>query len=199
VSGYCLQGIGCRFGEVIHDGTKFLYLTPGCMTLASEVRLLIDHQGKSIATTDNRLAVHVGEKSLAFRYFIPERLAESFEDYSGDLETYIGVSCGFSKTKSELMTIDGAQIEVVTEATLNEISLTNEEPAVKTTFARVVNADSCGDLASDCERFELVGSFIGVHRKFKASENGGKVKYSNVTSPYNRAANNFERKLRDLM
>ena len=190
-----LQGVGCRFGEVIYDGTKFLYLEPGCMTLGSKVRLLIDHEGQSLATTDNRLEVHVDEKCLAFRYWIPESWTSEFKDWADDFDTYLGVSCGFSITESKLMTTEEAQIEVVTSATLNEVSIISKEPAVKTTFARVVSADSCSDLSGDCERLQLIGRYIGLHREAKASENGGKVKYSHATSDYQRAANNFERVL----
>src|SRR6266852_7098661 len=98
-----LQGIACRFGEVIDDGTKLIYLKPGCLTEADEVKLLIDHRGKGLATTDDRLEVHVGQKSLAFRYSIPESWNEQFEDMADELNTYLPVSVGFTITKSELM------------------------------------------------------------------------------------------------
>ncbi len=72
MSDIVLQGIACRFGEVIDDGTKLLYLKPGCMTASSEVRLLFDHKGKGLATTDDALQIYIGEKSLSFRYSIPD-------------------------------------------------------------------------------------------------------------------------------
>ncbi len=158
-----LQGIACRFGEVIDDGTKLLYLKPGCLTEAAEVRLLIDHKGNSLATTDDALQIHISEKFLAFRYSIPESWSEQFKDLADDLDTYLPVSCGFAITKSELMTVDGTQIKVVTEATLNEISIISSAPAVKATFARIVGADSCNDLADDSERLELIGRYISLH------------------------------------
>ncbi len=96
------------------------------------------------------------------------------------------------------MTIDGAQIKVVTEATLNELSLISETPAVKATYARVVSADRCGTLVDDSERLELIGRYINLHRKARASDNDGIVKYAHATSPYDRAADRFEKALRDL-
>src|SRR5229473_1479738 len=146
-----LQGLGCKFGEIIDSGNELLYLRPGCLTEADEVKLLIDHRGNGLASTADALQIHIGEKSLAFRYSIPESWSEQFKDIADDVNTYLPVSCGFAITKSELMTIDGAQIKVVTEATLNEISIISSAPAVKATFARIVGADSCNDLADDSE------------------------------------------------
>jgi hypothetical protein len=199
LSDVVLQGVACRFGEVIDDGTKLLYLRPGCFTEHANVKLLFDHKGNSLASTDNRLEVHVGQESLVFRFHIPESWTEQFKNQADDLDTYLPVSCGFSITKSELIAVDGAQIKVVTEATLNEISLISEEPAVKATFARVVGADSCNDLADDCERMELIGRYISLHRKAKASENGGVVRYAHATSPSDRAADRFTKALSKLL
>ncbi len=194
-----LQGIACRFGEIIDDGTKLIFLPPGCMTLSDEVKLLIDHRGKGLASTADALEIHIGEKSLAFRYSIPESWTEQFKDIADDVNTYLPVSCGFAITKSELMTIDGAQIKVVTEATLNELSLISETPAVKSTYARVVSADTCGTLADDSERLELIGRYVTLHRKARASENGGVVQYSHATTPYDRASDHFTKALAALL
>ncbi len=194
-----LQGIACRFGEVIDDGTKLLYLKPGCLTEADEVKLLIDHRGKGLASTADALEIHISEKFLAFRYSIPESWSEKFADSADDLETYVAVSCGFSIAKSELMTIEGVTVKVITEATLNEISLVSEVPAVKTTFARFVSADSCNDLADDCGRMELVGRYISLHRAAKAADNNGIVRYGHATSPYNRAGDRFTKALAALL
>jgi phage head maturation protease len=197
VSDIVLQGIACRFGEVIDDGTKLIYLKPGCLTEADEVKLLIDHRGKGLASTADALEIHISEKILAFRYSIPDSWSEKFADSADDLETYVAVSCGFSIAKSELMTIDGTQIKVITEATLNEISIISSAPAVKTTFARVVSAETCGPLADDCERMELIGRYISLHRK--ATANGGDVQYAHATSPSDRAADRFTRALAALL
>jgi len=98
-----------------------------------------------------------------------------------------------------LMTVDGTQIKVVTEATLNEISIISSAPAVKATFARIVGADSCNDLADDSERLELIGRYISLHRKAKASENDGLIKYAHATSPSDRAADRFTKALAALL
>ena len=192
-----LQGLGCKFGEIIDSGNELLYLRPGCLTEADEVKLLIDHRGKGLATTDDALQIYIGEKSLSFRYSIPDSWSEKFSESSDDLESYIPVSVGFSIDKSELMTIEGVAVKVITEATLNEVSLVSEEPAVKSTYARVVSADTCGTLADDSERLELIGRYISLHRKANASD--GLIKYAHATSPYDRAADLFTRALKALL
>jgi phage head maturation protease len=194
-----LQGIACRFGEVIDDGTKLLYLKPGCLTEAAEVKLLIDHRGKGLATTDDALQIHIGEKFLAFRYSIPDSWSEKFSESADDVDCYVPVSVGFSVDKSEMMTIEGVAVKVITEATLNEISITSSAPAVKTTYARVMSAETCGTLVDDSERLELIGRYINIHRKAKAAENGGVVEYAHATSPYDRASDLFTKALAALL
>src|ERR1700737_2549440 len=101
-----LQGIASRFGEIIDDGTKLIYMEPGCMTLSDPAELLIDHKGDSLASTDDALRIHVGEKSLAFRFFIPESWTEQFKDAVNDFNTYLAVSVGMTITESKTMTVD---------------------------------------------------------------------------------------------
>jgi hypothetical protein len=98
------------------------------------------------------------------------------------------------------MTIDGEQVKVIVKATLNEISVLSREPAIKSTYGRVVSLETCDDLEDeyDSGRLQLVGQFVSLHRNMKAFENGGEIRYSHATSPYERAADRFERALKNL-
>jgi hypothetical protein len=197
---FALEGIATRFGEIIDSGNELLFLKPGSLTLADEVRLLIDHdKGNGLASTDDLLEVHVGEKLLAFRFHIPYSRAEEFKDQADCFETYLPVSMGMTITESETMTIDGVQVKVISAATLNEVSIISSEPAVKTSYARVVSADTCEGLADVSDRFELIGRFINIHRKASAPDNGGVVRYANATSASDIAANRFTKALAALL
>jgi hypothetical protein len=81
---YYLQGIASVFGECISDGNKILFLKTGVFDEAMEteaVSLFLDHDKKKcLATTDNRLEVYAGAKSLAFRYAIPDSWGVDISD-----------------------------------------------------------------------------------------------------------------------
>jgi phage head maturation protease len=183
-----LQGIALRFDEIIDDGTKLLFLKSGCIAEPDNVSLMYDHDGKPWGA--DGLEIYVGEKSVAFRFAIPDSWSEQFKDQAGDVETYLAVSAGFTITKSESVTIDRVPVTVVSAATLREISLVSKDPAIKTTYARIVDSETCGDLETDYKsgRFELVGKVISLHRRAKANENDGIVQYNHATTPYDKAA-----------
>jgi phage head maturation protease len=201
---YVIQGIACEFGKCFSDGREIIYLKSGCFDSCSEadIRLLLDHKGKSLGTTADRLEIHIGKEAMAFRYTIPDSSWNTtFSEPADDLNTYVPVSIGCNPTKTETITIDGVQVKVIVEATLNEISLLSQEPANKSTYGRVVSSETTGSLDDDYDagRLELVGRYVNLHRAHKASENNGIVQYTHASSPYERAAANFERKLQTLM
>jgi phage head maturation protease len=202
VSGYVFQGVACEFDKFFFNGDDVWYIKSGAFdsTSDNEVKLMLNHEGKSLASTDNRLQVHIGDDAIAFRYFIPDSWgSKGFGEVSDDYESYVPISIGFSATKTKTTTIDGVPVTIVVEATLNEISVLDKEPAVKTTYARVASLDTCGELEEDYQRIKLVGRVVSLHRAQKATENGGKVNYSHATSSYDRAANGFTRALKALI
>jgi hypothetical protein len=97
------------------------------------------------------------------------------------------------------VTIDGVQVSCVTKATLEEVSILKGSPAVDMTYARVVDLDKCSTLEADYPVIQLTARYVMMHRKVQARENGDVVSYKHTTSPYDRAANNFENALRRLM
>jgi hypothetical protein len=101
-------------------------------------------------------------------------------------------------TKTETITCEGVPVKVILEAKLNEVSLIDKDPAIDTTYARVVSADSCNSLEDDYARILTVGRVIALHRKIMAIENGGKVDYKHVASSYDVAANRLVRAIRAL-
>jgi phage head maturation protease len=196
-----LQGVATEFEKFFFNGDEIWYLKAGCFGSLSdsEVKLMFDHDGKSIATTNNRLQVHVGNEALIFRLAIPDSFSEPLLDQTDEFESYIPVSVGFTATKTETMMIEGVPVKIVVEATLNEISVLSKEPAVKTTYARIASEETCGSLEKDYERIRLVGRFVSLHRAQKATENEGKVEYKNTLSPYDAAGNRFVRALNALI
>jgi hypothetical protein len=197
VSDLVLQGIACRFRQIIDTGNGLIFINPGALTSAAEVKLLLDHEGKPLASTNDRLEIHIGDKSLAFRYSIPDSWSEEFESKSDDFETYLPVSIGMTINKSEMLAIDGTTVKLISSATLNEISILQNDPAVKSAHARVVSVQRCGDLEDDCDLMEMTGRFISLHRKANAVD--GVVRYAHVTSDYDRAADRFARALKALI
>ena len=198
---YVLQGEACEFGKCFAHGDDVLYLKSGCFDAESDndVRLLINHGGKSLATTADRLQIHAGADALIFRFVIPDSFSKQFAELADDFETYTSASVGFKFDKFETLTIDGMGVKVITSATLREISLLDKEPAIKTTYARFVSDESCCSLEEDYERIRLVGRVVALQRAQKASENGGKVEWMHVTSAMDRAANRFTRALNALV
>jgi HK97 family phage prohead protease len=207
VSEFYLQGIATKNGECFFDKDgDILFLNYGCFDASirseTEVKLLLDHDAKIClgTTTNDRLEVHAGSKGVAFRYSIPDSWSADFSDLADDFNSYLAVSIGFKDGNAELITVDGVKVTSVVEARLFEISILSKPPAIHSTYARVVSAETCGPLKHDYEsgRLELIGKYIGIHRTFKATENGGVLKYNHTSSPYDRAALNFERTLKNL-
>jgi phage head maturation protease len=198
---YAVQGIFCELNKCFAHGNEVLYLKPGVFDSCVEgnVRLLIDHEGKSLATTADRLELCLGDDVLTFRAVLPDSWSGSKEltDVAGDVETYLAVSCGFKYNAYETVTIDGAEVKVISNATLTEISLVSA-PAVESTYARVVSMDDCNSLEEDQDLIKLTGRVVTLHRKAKALEAGGQIKYSHATTPSDRAANRFTRALKAL-
>ena len=201
-----LQGIATSFDRPFVQGGKVLMMKSGCVDASlrsdTSVRLLLDHDEKHcLATSDDRLELYAGTRGLAFRYRLPDRASEfKFSEIADDMESYAPVSIGYTATKKDNYIIDGVTVTCVVEAKLCELSILSRPPAVHATYARVVSLDSCGSLKNDYEtgRLELVGKVISLHRDFKASENGGVIKYSHFSSPYDLAASRFERALQNL-
>jgi hypothetical protein len=200
VSGYVFQGVACEFDKFFFNGDEVWYLKSGCFNSISdnEVKLMLNHDGKSLGSTNNRLEVHAGDEAVVFRYSIPGSWSE-FAEPADDFLTYVPVSIGFKATKTEKMNIDGVPVTIVVEATLNEISALDKEPAIKSTYARVATDDTCGSLEEDYERIRLVGRVVSLHRLQKASENGGKLEFKHASTPYDRAADRFTRALNALV
>jgi phage head maturation protease len=199
-----LQGIGTGFDKPFIHGNEIILLKAHCFDASlreNDVSLFLDHKEARLGTTANRLEVYAGKEALVFRYTLPNGSSESevkFSEIADDFDSYIACSIGFERTKTETSTIDGVRVVTVIEGKLREISLLSCAPAVHSTYGRVVSLETCGTLAEDYDRLQLVGSYVSLHRAMKASENGGNVEYRNVTTPYERAAANFERTLKTL-
>jgi hypothetical protein len=206
-NGFVLQGIATETGKCCRgkDG-NVLYLNHGCFDASIdsgiEVSLLLDHDSKSCigTTTNNKLAIYAGSKGVAFRFTIPESWSKDLADHADDFETYVPVSIGLKDGSATPINIDGTQVASVDEAKLYEVSILSKAPAIHSTYARIVSLETCGTLQHDYDsgRLDLVGKYIGIHRAYKASENGGVVKYHHVTSPYDRAASRFVTALQTL-
>jgi phage head maturation protease len=198
---YAIQGLCTEFKKCFQHGERILYLNPTCFNKSiesgEEVKLLYDHDDE--AFPNRSVELYAGDKGLAFRIILPEsRTDVGMSNVSDDFDTYIPVSIGYKEAQTETTMIDGVEITSVVQATLHEVSLLSKAPAVNTTYARVVDLDTCGSLEDDYDRIQLVGRYVSLHRQAKAQENGGIVEYGHTTSPYDRAANNFERALRRL-
>jgi hypothetical protein len=122
------------------------------------------------------------------------------DDIADSVEDYWPVSIGFEKKKFERKVIEGIPCLIIEEAKLTEVSILKTDPAVSSTFARVVRASSCESLQEDYEagRFELMGKFISLHRKVQALDTDGKVNFVHQSSEYDRKANGFTRALERL-
>jgi HK97 family phage prohead protease len=201
-----LQGNATDFGKPFPHGDEVWVLKSGCfdrsLRSGHDVKLLMNHDPEHcFGSGSDRLMLHAGKTALVFRYLISNsKHNKFFEDVANDLETYLPVSIGFERTKSETTQVDGMTVVTVIEARLDEVSVLNKAPAVHSTYARVASWDTCGSLKDDYEagRFDLVGRYVSLHRAVKAQENGGKVDYRNTTTPYERAADRFSTALRKL-
>jgi phage head maturation protease len=205
VNDLVFQGIAARTGKIIRDGDDYLYLKPDCFAKSlsdgDDVGLWIDHDERQSLTRRNKLELYATKSALAFRWAAPNswKFDTELSVFADDFDTYLPISIGFVKTKIQKVTLDGGiTVTVVEEAKLDEVSILSSPPAEHSTFGRIVTLDTCDELKDDMERFELHGAYIGVHRAFKASENNGQVKYSHATSSYDRAADRFERALKNL-
>jgi phage head maturation protease len=198
---YAIQGVFCELNKCFAHGKEVLYLKPGVFDSWADnddVRLLIAHEGKSLATTADRLDIYLGDDALTFRFKMPESWGgEPFSDAAGDVETYFAASCGFKYNAYETVTIDGVEVKIISSATLEEISLV-KDPAVKGTYARIVSIDACNSLEDDHNLIKLAGRIITLHRKVKALETGDEIQYSHVTTPYERASDRFTSALQAL-
>ena len=116
-----------------------------------------------------------------------------FKDFADEYESYLAVSVGHFVKDADIATIDGVTVVTVTESSLREISLLDRIPAIHSTYARVSSWDRCCSLEADYKagRFDLVGSFVSLHRAAKAAETGGAIKYANSLTEYERAGNRF--------
>jgi hypothetical protein len=204
---YVLQGIATEYGKCLFgENGNVLHLKDGCfdgsIASGSEVALLLNHDPENCigTTTNGKLEVYAGAKGVAFRYSIPESWDADFADKADNLETYLAVSIGLKDGSAELVLVDGIEITSLVEAKLFEISLLDKPPAIHSTYGRIVSLDTCGTLKDDYDsgRLDLIGRYIGIHRAFKASENGGIVKYNHAPTDYERAADGFLQALRDI-
>jgi hypothetical protein len=190
-----LQGNVFDFNKCFRCGDEILYARPGSIE-SDYVGLRFDHEGKTFG--HDKMEVYCGDESVAFRFALPRLWTKQFENQADDLETFLAVSAGLTITKSESMKVDGETVKVIVKGTLNEISLlSQQDPAIKTSYARIVSSDSCNELKDDSDsgRLQLVGKVIGLLRKAKAADNGGRVAYNNVTSDYDHAAKQFQQAL----
>jgi phage head maturation protease len=201
---YVIQGIAAEFEKPFQHKDDIFILKSGCFdeSLRSHnVKLMLNHDSNAGMTMRDLLQVYSGAKSLAFRCFLPQDLTDDgLSDVADDMEHYRGVSIGHIPTKTETQKIDGIDVTLVYESDLTEISILDNEPAIKTTYAYVASLDSCCDIDVDYKAglFDLRGKLIGLHRKVTANENGEEIKYKHSTSPSDRAANRFKRLLAKL-
>jgi hypothetical protein len=194
-----IQGVAFEFGKLFVSDNEVFYAKPGCFGSLTDVDLLADHKGNSFANTENDLLVHSGDEALIFRaYFSDEYFGKHVAEQTDELDSYLGVSTGFTITKAELIDCDGIPVKIILEAKLNEISLLNTAPVIDTTYARVVSDDTCGSLAEDYERIVTVGRYVNLHRKVLAADNDGIIEHKHVASSYDVAANRFVRALARL-
>lgn len=194
-----IQGVGFEFSKIFVTDGKAFYATPGCFGSLTDIDLLTDHKGQSYANTGNDLLVHSGPEALVFRaYFPDEWFAKAVADQTDELDTYLGVSTGFTIMKSKTIDCDGTPVTVILEAKLDEISLLSSPPVIDTTYARIVSHETCGSLAEDYERIVTVGKYVNLHRKVLAAEHDGVVEHKHIVSSYNAAANRFTRALSAL-
>jgi HK97 family phage prohead protease len=206
VSDIVIQGIATELEKPFAHGDDIMILQSGCFDKSlrsqDDIKLLINHDfAHCIGSWPDSLLLYAGKQGLAFRYMIPSSLhSKAFEEMADDVLTYVPISIGFERTKSETAQVDGINVITVIEAKLTEVSILDKAPAVHATYGRVVSWATCGSLQDDYEtgRFDLVGKAIGLHRAVKATENGGKMEYQNSTSPYERAADRFSTALRKL-
>jgi hypothetical protein len=197
-----VQGVAFEFGKLFVSDNQAWLAKAGCFGSISHVDLLIQHKGNSFASTENDdrlLQFHSGDEALLFRCYFPDDwFGKELSDQTDCLETYHAVSAGFTVKKTETINCDGVPVKVIVEAKLKEISLIDGAPAVDTTYARVVSADTCGSLADDYNLILTVGRFIGIHRKAMAIENGGEIQYKHIASSYDVAADRFTKALARL-
>jgi phage head maturation protease len=199
---YVIQGIAAEFEKPFAHKDDIFILKSGCFdeSLRSHnVKLMLNHDSNAGMTMKDRLQVYAGEKSLAFRCFLPSTIDE-LSDIADDLENYTGVSIGHNPTKTERTKIDGIDVTLVHKSDLIEISLLDGEAAMKTTYSYIASLDGCCDIEDDCKNglFDLRGKAIGLHRKITANETGDEVKSRHRSSPSDRAANRFKRLLAKL-
>jgi HK97 family phage prohead protease len=203
LSDLVIQGVATELDKAFAYGDDIMILKSGCfdssMRSRDDIKLLINHDfAHCLGSWPDSLLLYAGKKGLAFRYLLTS--SKGFEEMADDFLTYVPISIGFERTKSETTQVDGINVITVTEARLNEVSILDKAPAVHFTYGRVVSWATCGSLQDDYEtgRFDRVGKAIGLHRAVKAQENGGKMEYSNATTPYERAADKFSEALRKL-
>lgn len=195
-----IQGVAFEYGKIFLSDGKAWLAKRDCFGSFQDVDLLIGHEGKSYANTDDDdlpLQIHSGPDALVFRGYFSDWLATEIKDQTDCLESYLAVSIGFTVTKSDTVQCEGVPVTIIVEGKLNEISLV-DEPVIESSYARAVSPDSCDSLAEDYERFRTVGRFIGLHRKVLAHKNGGKVEYKHIVSSYDVAANRFVKALAAL-
>jgi hypothetical protein len=194
-----IQGVAFEYGRIFASDNEFWYAKHGCFGSINDVDLLIGHQGKSYANTENRLQIHSGDDALVFRaYFSDDWFAKELSEQTDEMETYLAVSAGLTITKTETVVCDGGPVKVILAANLSEVSLIDKTPAVDTTYARVVSEEKCSSLEEDYPMIMAVGRFIGLHRKVMAAENNGEVKYAYSPTAYERASDRFVRALAKL-
>jgi HK97 family phage prohead protease len=201
LSALVIQGTATELDKPFAHGNDVMILKSGCfdssMGSSDAIKLLLNHDfAHCLGSWPEQLLLYAGKKALVFRYLLPNsnQYRKTFEEMADDFLTYVPISIGFDRTKSETTKVDGVNVITVIEAKLNEVSILNKTPAVHSTYGRVVSWGTCGSLQEDCEsgRFDLVGRAIGLHRAVKAQENGGKIEYQNATTPYERAADRFQ-------
>jgi HK97 family phage prohead protease len=196
---FVIQGQASAFGKPIAHGDRIIILKTGCfdesLKSGTKIDLLMDHDStKSFGSTENRLLLYASQKSLAFRFLIPERHSKEYAEVGDDLDYFVAVSIGYKNAKTEVSVVDGIDVVTVISADLEEVSLLDKPGAVKTTFARVVDIETCGLLAvdSDSGMFELYGTYYSLRRAAKAA--GVDVS----ESAYDKAATRFEKALMRL-
>jgi phage head maturation protease len=202
---YFFEGIATKMGEFFQYGDEAWYLAPGAFDASrgeSEVKLLAGHDESEVyGSTSKRLELHYAPDCVLFRFHMPASFKSVVGDIADSPEDYWPVSIGFVTTKSEKSVMDGIPVRIIEQAKLTEVSILKTDPAVASTFARVVSVKSCGTLQEDYEagRFALISRFISIHRKVQALDNDdGKIDYVHQSSEYDRKARNFEKVLERL-
>jgi phage head maturation protease len=123
LSDLVIQGIATELDKPFAHGEDIMILKSGCldrsMRSSDDIKLLMNHDfAHCLGSWPERLLLYAGKKALVFRYLLPSSkpYRKAFEEMADDVLTYVPVSIGFDRTKSETTQVDGVNVITVIEA-----------------------------------------------------------------------------------